>query len=165
MNILSHRQVLVGATATHELAYRIGQVCCGGELILLIGELGTGKTAFAKGLAQGLGCDPRAVKSPTFTMHMRHLGRKPLNHYDLYMTRAVEDLERTSFREFLAAGEVVAIEWAERFPAEFHLDRLEIRLEHRDADSRDLTVAALGPVAQRLFSRAGLGSGENAQLP
>ncbi len=85
-----------------------------GTVILISGDLGAGKTAFVRGLAEGLGLDPADVTSPTFTLvHEYRGGRLPLVHVDLYR------LERADFDEIgldsdLGAAGVVAIEWAER---------------------------------------------------
>lgn len=86
-----------------------------GDVVLLYGNLGAGKTAFVRGLAEGLGIDPQEVSSPTFTI-VQHYGggRVPLLHVDLYRLepKEVDDLGL----EELGEDSVVAIEWAERLP-------------------------------------------------
>lgn len=86
-----------------------------GDVVLLYGDLGAGKTAFVRGLAEGLGIDPQEVSSPTFTI-VQHYGggRVPLLHVDLYRLepKEVDDLGL----EELGEESVVAIEWAERLP-------------------------------------------------
>jgi tRNA threonylcarbamoyladenosine biosynthesis protein TsaE len=93
-----------------ELATRLSA----GATLLLSGDLGAGKTAFVKGLAEGLGIDPADVTSPTFTLvHEYRGGRLPLIHVDLYrLGRA--DLDEVGLDSDLALAGVVAIEWAER---------------------------------------------------
>lgn len=84
-------------------------------IVLLTGELGAGKTAFVKGLAEGLGVDPSDVTSPTFTLVQEYRGgRLTLYHIDLYRLspREVDDL---GLDELTASGGVVAIEWADRW--------------------------------------------------
>lgn len=92
------------------LAARLGP----GTVLLLSGDLGAGKTAFTKGLAEGLGIDPAEVTSPTFTLvHEYRGGRLPLIHVDLYrLDRA--DLDEIGLDQDLAAVGVTAVEWAER---------------------------------------------------
>jgi tRNA threonylcarbamoyladenosine biosynthesis protein TsaE len=100
------------AAAGRELAKTLAE----GSIVLLVGDLGAGKTAFVRGIAEGLGVDPRDVSSPTFTLVQEYRGgRLPLVHIDLYRLhdpREVDDLGL----EDLEIGSVVAIEWAERLP-------------------------------------------------
>jgi tRNA threonylcarbamoyladenosine biosynthesis protein TsaE len=98
---------------TFELARCIGQQLRGGEVFLLKGDLGAGKTVFAKGLAAGLGIDPSDVTSPSFTLVNIHEGRLRFYHIDLYrLEHAVHDLGLDEI--FLDQGGITAIEWADR---------------------------------------------------
>jgi tRNA threonylcarbamoyladenosine biosynthesis protein TsaE len=102
------------AGETFELAKRIGEQVKGGEVFLLKGDLGAGKTVFAKGLAAGLGIDPAEVTSPTFTLVNPHEGRLRFYHIDLYRlgAGAHQGLGLEELRD--DEGGVMAIEWAER---------------------------------------------------
>ncbi len=85
-----------------------------GTVLLLSGDLGAGKTAFVRGLAEGLGVPPDAVTSPTFTLvHEYRGGRLPLQHVDLYRLDQA-DLDTIGLDERLAESGVVAVEWPER---------------------------------------------------
>jgi tRNA threonylcarbamoyladenosine biosynthesis protein TsaE len=102
------------ADETLELATRIGKTLKGGEVFLLKGDLGAGKTVFAKGLAAGLGIDPTDVTSPTFTLVNSHQGRLRLYHIDLYRLD-IGAHQRLGLEEiFDDATGVSVIEWAER---------------------------------------------------
>lgn len=99
---------------TRAIAARLAGALTAGSVLLLSGDLGAGKTAFVRGLAEGLNIDTDEVTSPTFTLvHEYRGGRLPLIHVDLYrLDRA--DLDEIGLDEDLAANGVVAIEWSER---------------------------------------------------
>ena len=100
--------------ATRRVARELAATLLPGTAILLSGDLGAGKTAFVKGLAEGLGLEADEVTSPTFTLvHEYRGGRLPLVHVDLYrLDRA--DLDEIGLDPELASAGVVAIEWADR---------------------------------------------------
>ncbi|HSL20904.1 MAG TPA: tRNA (adenosine(37)-N6)-threonylcarbamoyltransferase complex ATPase subunit type 1 TsaE [Vicinamibacterales bacterium] len=109
-----------------------------GDIVLLFGELGAGKTAFVRGLAQGLGIDPDDVSSPTFTIVQEYGGgRAPLLHVDLYRleSREVDDLGL----EELGAEAVTAVEWAERLPR-VPGRAVHVTLKHAGESTRDVTI-------------------------
>jgi tRNA threonylcarbamoyladenosine biosynthesis protein TsaE len=108
-----------------------------GDRVLLYGELGAGKTAFVRGLAQGLGIDPEEVSSPTFTLIQEYRGRLMLYHVDLYRLAPV-DVDDLGL-DALAADGVLAIEWAERMPRP-DPGAIEVRLEHVGEDTRRITI-------------------------
>ncbi|HVS00083.1 MAG TPA: tRNA (adenosine(37)-N6)-threonylcarbamoyltransferase complex ATPase subunit type 1 TsaE [Thermoanaerobaculia bacterium] len=98
-------------------------------ILLLSGDLGSGKTVLARGVAQGLGIDPREVQSPTFTLIREHRGRGgTLVHVDLYRLDP-EEVAAVGLEEILAGPGVKVVEWAERLPfpvsgaLAFHLGR------------------------------------------
>ncbi len=99
---------------TRAIAARLAANLQPGVVLLLSGDLGAGKTAFTKGLAEGLGIDPGEVTSPTFTLvHEYRGGRLPLVHVDLYRLERA-DLDDLGMDSDLAALGVLAIEWSER---------------------------------------------------
>jgi tRNA threonylcarbamoyladenosine biosynthesis protein TsaE len=99
---------------TRGIATTLAETLQAGAVVLLSGDLGAGKTAFVRGLAEGLGIDAGEVTSPTFTLvHEYRGGRLPLVHVDLYrLDRA--DLDEIGLDQDLAAAGIVAVEWAER---------------------------------------------------
>lgn len=106
--------VTTDAAGTRQVGRALAAVLGPGDVVLLDGDLGAGKTVFVQGLAAGLGLDPGVVTSPTFALvHEYTGGRLPLQHLDLYRLEAV-DLDQIGLDPDLAAAGVVAVEWAER---------------------------------------------------
>jgi tRNA threonylcarbamoyladenosine biosynthesis protein TsaE len=110
-------------------------------LVLLSGELGSGKTTLTKGLVAGLGAAPEdEVTSPTFTLvHVYGRARK-VYHGDLYRIESFHDFETLGMEDIFAAPAVVILEWSERFPLPSPWPQVRIRLEHLGANSRRLTI-------------------------
>jgi tRNA threonylcarbamoyladenosine biosynthesis protein TsaE len=115
-----------------------------GDVVLLDGELGAGKTAFVRGLARGLGIPPEDVTSPTFTLVQEYPAEgATLFHVDLYRLSPVE-VDDLGLEEMIADGGIVAIEWPERWsgrpPAAHH-----IRIDHAGDDRRSITISTERP--------------------
>ncbi len=126
---------------TQALAREIAQSLEPGEVILLEGDLGAGKTTFIQGLAQGLGVpEDYYVSSPTFALINEYPGRITLFHVDLYRLEP-EEVEDLGLEDLLNQG-VIAIEWAERLPFSFPKG-LRIRIEIVDQNRRRLVMAPL----------------------
>jgi tRNA threonylcarbamoyladenosine biosynthesis protein TsaE len=99
---------------TLALGERIGTRVEPGDLILLSGQLGAGKTVLVRGIAAGMGIDPALVRSPTFVLHhVYRAGAKVLHHIDLYRLGAGADIRLLDIDEMLASGGVVVVEWGE----------------------------------------------------
>ena len=110
--------------------------------VLLFGDLGSGKTAFVRGLAEGLGANPADVSSPTFTLIQEYRGgRLPLLHVDLYRLDDSREIDDLGLEE-LGSGGVVAIEWAEKLPRPIP-GSIAVRLQHGDGDTRVISIAQL----------------------
>ena len=116
-----------------------------GDIVALIGELGSGKTVFVKGIARGLGVrDIRHVNSPSFVIIKEHKGRIPLYHFDIYrLERAVESLDAIGYDEYFYGGGVTVIEWADKIKKLLPKRHVEIRLSIRDDGSREVVVKGL----------------------
>jgi tRNA threonylcarbamoyladenosine biosynthesis protein TsaE len=124
---------------TREIAAALARDLTMGSVLLLSGDLGAGKTAFVRGLAEGLGIDPGEVTSPTFTLvHEYRGGRVPLIHVDLYrLDRA--DLDEIGLDQDLAATGVVAIEWSERLSRAIPGART-VAITDRGGDRREIAI-------------------------
>ena len=126
---------------TIAIGRRIGAALVPGDVVLLSGDLGAGKTAFVRGLAEGLGADPEEVSSPTFTLIQKYQGRLTLYHVDLY--RLVEkEIADLGLEELPGAHAVVAIEWGEKLPVPIGR-QVEVRIEDRGTTDRILTIEGL----------------------
>jgi tRNA threonylcarbamoyladenosine biosynthesis protein TsaE len=124
---------------TRSIASAIARDLSMGTVLLLSGDLGAGKTAFVRGLAEGLGIDADEVTSPTFTLvHEYRGGRLPLIHVDLYrLDRA--DLDEIGLDQDLAAMGVVAVEWSERLSRQI-ADATIVNIIDRGGDRRDIDI-------------------------
>lgn len=128
--------------ATMDLGARLSRSLAPGDVVLLEGELGAGKTAFVRGLAIGLGAPEEDVSSPTFTLVQEYRGRVPILHVDLYRISGAE-AEDLGLDELGRDG-VVAIEWAAKFlrkPA----GAVEVLIEDLGDDRRRITVVSPEP--------------------
>lgn len=123
---------------TFRLAASLAAGFKGDEVVLLMGELGAGKTVFAKGLAAGCGVeDPARVCSPSFTLVNVYRGRFPVFHIDLYRLENRDEVLDLGLEDYLGEG-VVIVEWAERIP--FPLPGILVMIEVDGDDVRTITV-------------------------
>lgn len=133
--------VTTSAEETRALGRCVGESLRGGELLLLQGELGVGKTVFVKGLAEGIG-SAAEVTSPTFVLEQIYEGRIVLIHIDLYRAGSL-DLRDLDIDEALEEGAAVVIEWSEKLPDRYRGDALTISLSYLDdgaPDRRRITI-------------------------
>ena len=134
-------------TATEDETIALGERLAG-ELprkgvVLLIGNLGAGKTTLAKGIVKGLGAaHPDDVASPTFTL-IHEYGEGRAYHVDLYRLDAPAELATLGLDELFDSGAPVLIEWGERFPALLPRRRTEIRIRSDGADEREIQIEHL----------------------
>jgi tRNA threonylcarbamoyladenosine biosynthesis protein TsaE len=118
---------------------QLGASLQSGDVVLLSGELGAGKTAFVRGLARGVGASPDEVSSPTFTLiHEYRGGRTTLHHVDLYRLAPVE-IADLGLDDLISGGDIVAIEWAERW-SQRPDDAIDVRIEDAGEDRRRILI-------------------------
>ena len=128
---------------TFALAEALARTLQPGAVILLRGDLGSGKTAFVRGLASGLGIDPANVSSPTFVLIQHYRGRVALTHVDLYRLDSAAAVDDLGLEE-LAGGGVLAVEWADKMPRPIE-GSVTVRIEDAGGDSRRITIGGQTP--------------------
>lgn len=138
---------------TRALAGRLAPLARSGDLVVLAGDLGSGKTAFAQGFAAGLGVlEP--VTSPTFTLVHTYDGRLPMHHVDVYRLDRLAELADLALPELLDGAGVTVIEWGDAVLDALPADYLEVRLSYTaDAATDDERALMLSPVGARWHAR------------
>lgn len=135
---------------TFELGRVVAQGLRGGEILLLQGDLGMGKTVFARGVAAGLGVPADDVSSPSFSLVQEYRGgRVPVFHVDLYRVDDPEEIGTLGIEEIVAASGVVIVEWGEKLPPYLRRNALVVRFHDVGEGSRRIEVAPempAGPV-------------------
>ncbi len=131
---------------TRELAAMLAELARPGDLVLLAGDLGAGKTAFAQGFGRGLGV-PQAITSPTFTLAREYEGgRLRLHHLDVYRLEQLDEVLDIGLPELLDDDAVTIIEWGDAIIPALPSDYLEIHLTFGDGDDdRTLDFDVVGP--------------------
>ncbi len=141
---------------TRRFGYHLGRLARAGDVLLLHGQIGAGKTTLVQGIARGLGVEGY-VQSPTFTLASEHAGRTAsgervtLFHLDLYRLEGAGDLASFGYEEYFdEPSGIVVIEWPERLAEELPDEHLLIRLEHLADAKRRLAFLPQGSRAQEL---------------
>jgi tRNA threonylcarbamoyladenosine biosynthesis protein TsaE len=138
---------------TRSWGRKLAKFIKGGEIIGLTGDLGTGKTCFVRGVAEGLNVGKEAwVRSPTFTLINEYDGRLPVYHIDLYRIGSREELEGLNLREYLYSEGVSLIEWFDKLPADELDEYLELNLAYADGNARELTFTAHGERYEKIIA-------------
>ncbi len=132
-DVLSHSE-----DDTASAGERLGRSLRAGEVVLLYGDLGAGKTAFVRGLARGIDASPEDVSSPTFTLIQEYSGRLTLYHVDLYRL-APHEVDDLGLDDLVGGDGVVAVEWAERWPGR-PAGVIEVRIEDAGGDQRRIKI-------------------------
>lgn len=129
------------AEATQRLAAALARVAAPGDLLCLWGELGAGKTAFAKGFGRGLGVTT-TISSPTFVLMAEHAGRLPLFHLDLYRLADAGDAFAGGLLDDRQAAGVTLVEWPDRFGAALPATRVDVRIDGLGDAPRRIRIEA-----------------------
>lgn len=128
---------------TFRLARDMARKLKGNEIVLLIGELGAGKTTFARGIAAGLGLrDLNEVCSPSFTILNIYQAKRAIFHFDLYRLEKEAEILELGWEDYLDRG-VVVVEWGERLP--FEVNAIRVFIVKGEGDERQITIETLDP--------------------
>ena len=133
LEIITH-----GADETRAVGKILGSHARSGDVFLLVGELGAGKTCLTQGILWGLGVDEYA-RSPTFVLVARYAGRLTMYHIDLYRLDSVEDVIDLGLDEYLLGDGVSVVEWAEKALDVFPEQHLLIQIDYVDEETRRMT--------------------------
>ncbi len=132
-----------GPEETRRVGRVLGEVARPGDVFLLTGELGAGKTCLTQGILRGLGSDETA-RSPTFVLVSEYSARMTLYHVDLYRLKGGVDVLDLGLEEYLEGDGVTVIEWADRAPGLLGEEYMNIELQHVDDETRRMKVSADG---------------------
>jgi tRNA threonylcarbamoyladenosine biosynthesis protein TsaE len=136
---------------TRALGAALGQVLRAGDFVGLVGELGVGKTAFIRGVAEGAGVPAREVSSPSFAIVQPYQGRSvTLHHADLYRLADEDELYATGFYDLLGQGATL-VEWLDRVPRAAPEELLRLDFTVLEDESRKIVVAATGARHEELL--------------
>lgn len=139
---------------TQSLGRRIGELAEAGDVVLLIGELGAGKTCLTQGIAWGLGITGYAI-SPTFVIMREMQGRLSLYHVDLYRLDDIAEIADLGLDDYLDGDGVTVIEWADKGLAVLPEEHLKVEIGHGPGDERCLTLTASSERYRRLLPELG----------
>jgi len=130
---------------TRDLAAALSELARPGDLLLLVGDLGAGKTAFAQGFGRGLGVEDH-ITSPTFALVQGYDGRLRMNHLDVYRLEQVTEALDLGLAELLDDGSVTLIEWGDTITGALPHDYLEVRITFGpEVDDRVVELVPVGP--------------------
>ena len=141
------------------IAKKLSEYVSPGDVIVLIGDLGTGKTTFSKEFAMGLGVTEN-LKSPTFNYVLEYYsGRLPLYHFDVYRISDPQEVYEIGYEDYIHGDGVSIIEWGDLIKSELPARYIEIDLDHVDEDSRNVELKYIGDERKEkeMLSYVGLG--------
>lgn len=137
---------------TIEIGRRLGKALRHGDVVALVGPLGSGKTTITRGIVKGLDAKENAnVNSPTFVIVREYDGKIPVFHIDLYRVDKEENLESFGFRDYLGRDGVTIIEWADKFKEYLPKEHILIRLSAKDFKKRQIDIVTKEKRLKRLI--------------
>ena len=124
---------------TEQAGERFASTLSDGAVVAMYGELGSGKTAFVRGMARGMGISMR-VSSPTFTIVNEYRGDRELIHFDMYRLSSCDELFDIGWEDYLNRGSVCAVEWSENVEDAFYGDEIIVRFEKTSPTARRIII-------------------------
>jgi tRNA threonylcarbamoyladenosine biosynthesis protein TsaE len=146
---------------TQRLGARLGELARAGDVYLLVGNLGAGKTCLTQGIARGLGIGDYAL-SPSFVIVREHYGRLPLYHIDLYRLDDIAEIDELGLDEYIYGNGVCVIEWAEKGLALLPPEHLLVQIDYLGDTERRLKLTAIGRRYRELVAVLGQGGTDAA---
>lgn len=134
------QHVVRDETATLALGTSLAARLAAGDIVLMEGALGSGKTTLARGIAAGLGVPPERVHSPTFTLVNHYRGRLPVYHIDLYRIQKPADLLEVGLEELLGTDGVALVEWPERLGSWLPEKAMRVSIQDRGGTRREILI-------------------------
>jgi tRNA threonylcarbamoyladenosine biosynthesis protein TsaE len=143
---------------TIRIGKRIGSLLLTGDIVAFVGELGTGKTQFIKGLAAGVGVEnTKYISSPSFTLINEYRGKTPFYHIDLYRLKTEEEAEELGLEEYVGGEGITAIEWADRIPSLLPRELLWIQIRYTGKQTRSIEILGQGDRYEELLKSCAFG--------
>ena len=129
------------ASETENIGKKLAKKLNGTQVIALFGGLGAGKTAFTRGLSEGLGFED-GVSSPTFALVHEYEGKFPIFHFDMYRVTTYDDLYSTGFFDYIGNG-ILVIEWSENIEGVLPNDAIRITIKPLSENEREITISGV----------------------
>lgn len=148
------RLVTHSAEETAMAGYRLGSILNRGDVVCLIGELGTGKTAFTGGIARALGIDGY-ITSPTFTIVNEYEGKIPLYHFDAYRISDSSEMFEIGFEEYISGNGIVVVEWAELIKDILPTDVVDVYIKKDFNADKDIRLISIDFIGDKLAQYEG----------
>jgi len=133
------------SSETIRIGKSIGSLLLPGDVVALVGELGTGKTHLIKGLAAGVGMEKSSyISSPSFTLINEYPGRVPFYHIDLFRLETEKESEELGLEEYFGSSGITAIEWADKIPSLLPKEILWIHIHYTGEHTRSIEILGQG---------------------
>ncbi|MBF0489442.1 MAG: tRNA (adenosine(37)-N6)-threonylcarbamoyltransferase complex ATPase subunit type 1 TsaE [Candidatus Omnitrophica bacterium] len=137
------KKITYSSEETIQAACDFAKTLKAGDVLLLEGDLGAGKTTFVKGLAKGLKAKVKDVVSPTFVLMNIYQGQMPIYHFDLYRLEKPEEIASLNVDEYLQSDGIAVIEWPKRLGADMPRDCYWIEFKHISETEREINISVM----------------------